>query len=101
MNNKQNDLNAQATQFLSNLKKPAYSGRDVSAPAEPALPSASTTRLEGRTHKKELKSQRKQLLLRPTTCAELNRIAEAQDVSFNDLVNRILDTWVQDQSERK
>ena len=44
---------------------------------------------------KENKSERMQLLVRPTTKEAIKKAAEAQGISMNDLVNQILDEYAE------
>lgn len=46
---------------------------------------------------KELKSERLQLLVRPTTKEEIKKAAKAQGISVNDLINNLLDDYVERQ----
>lgn len=48
---------------------------------------------------KELKSERLQLLVRPTTKEELKKAAQAQGISVNDLINNLLDEYVERQGK--
>lgn len=44
---------------------------------------------------KENKSVRLQLLIRPTTKETIKKLAEAQGISVNDLINKILDEYAE------
>lgn len=44
---------------------------------------------------KESKSARMQLLIRPTTKAAIKKAADEQKISMNDLINQILDKYVE------
>lgn len=46
---------------------------------------------------KEYKSERMQLLVRPTTKDTIKKLAAAEGLSMNDLVNRILDEYAERQ----
>lgn len=50
---------------------------------------------------KELKSERLQLLIRPTTKQALKERAAKEGISVNDLINRVLEEYTEAHPERK
>lgn len=76
----------------------------ISAADEPQATPAAQDGQQGFTVPKgyrlerEVKSERMQLLVRPTTKEAIKKAAEAQGVSMNDLVNQILDEYVERQN---
>lgn len=46
---------------------------------------------------REQKSERMQLLIRPTTKEAIKKAAQAQGISMNDLVNQLLDEYAERQ----
>lgn len=55
---------------------------------------------EGYKLVKEYKTERIQLLIRPTTKAALKQMAAAQGTSLNDLINQILDKSIEEGEEQ-
>lgn len=49
---------------------------------------------------REAKSERMQLLIRPTTKEALTAIANKSEISVNELVNRILESFIEESAER-
>lgn len=66
----------------------------ISSAAEPQPAAESFTIPEGYTLKKESKTARLQLLIRPTTKTRMRKLAAAEGISLNELVNQILDEYV-------
>lgn len=71
-----------AMQFISTVK-------------EPAKPQESFTVPRGYKLVQESKSARTQILLRPTTKEALRKAAEAQGISLNELINTVLDNYIE------
>lgn len=73
----------------------------VSVPEEqPETPKAaadSFTAPKGYRLVREQKSERMQLLIRPTTKEAIKKAAQAQGISMNDLVNQLLDEYAERQ----
>lgn len=67
------------------------------APEEPQAAKDGFTIPKGYKLTKENKSERMQLLVRPTTKAAIKQAAAAQGVSMNDLINQILDEYTERQ----
>ena len=75
-----------AMQFIS--RKPEQEAARA-VPEQPAAPEeAAGARYSER---RELKTKRVQLLLKPSVHARIKKMAAEQDLSFNDYVNRILE----------
>ena len=66
----------------------------ISSAAEPQQPAEGFTIPEGYMLKKESKTARLQLLIRPTTKTRMRKLAAAEGISLNELVNQILDEYV-------
>ena len=62
-------------------------------------PATALTAPAGYVLKREGKSERMQLLIRPTTKQELKKIADAKGVSVNDLANTIFDEYIERQGK--
>lgn len=75
--------------FISTADEPQ------AAPAAPAQDGAFIPK--GYKLVKEPKSARLQLLVRPLTKEGIKRAAEAQGLSMNDLINQILDEYIERQ----
>lgn len=86
---------------------------DVTTAANPALPFISSAQQEEPPLKErppegfklnpkyiETKSERLQLLIQPTVKAKLKEAAQRERTSVNDLINRILEKYLEDNDER-
>ena len=71
----------------------------VSVPEEQleATQTDSFTAPKGYRLVREQKSERMQLLIRPTTKEAIKKAAQAQGISMNDLVNQLLDEYAERQ----
>ena len=74
----------------------SVAGDFISGAAEPE-PAAGFTIPKGYTLKKESKTARLQLLIRPTTKDSMRKIAAAQGVSLNDLANTVFEEYIERQ----
>lgn len=68
----------------------------ISSAAEPQPAAEGFTIPEGYTLRKESKTARLQLLVRPTTKERMRKLAAAQGISLNELVNQIFDEYVEE-----
>lgn len=68
----------------------------ISSAAEPQPAAEGFTIPEGYTLRKESKTARLQLLVRPTTKERMRKLAAAQGISLNELINQILDEYVEE-----
>ncbi len=86
-----------------NFKNPAeifISGAEQEAPKQEEVKDEGQqafTIPKGYRLAKEYKTERMQLLVRPTTKAAIKKAADAQGLSMNDLVNQILDEYAERQ----
>lgn len=85
-----------------NFKNPAeifISGAEQEAPKQEVKEEVQQdfTIPKGYRLEKEYKSERMQLLVRPTTKEAIKKAAAAQGLSMNDLVNQILDEYAERQ----
>ena len=74
----------------------------ISATEEPEAPKAQEGFVvpKGYRLEREVKSVRMQLLVRPTTKDAIKNAAAAQGLSMNDLVNQILDEYIERQANK-
>lgn len=88
-------FNNPAMQFISTAEEPeARPAKATKAPRE-AEPQEGVRIPKGYKLVQETKSTRLQLLIRPTTKDALKEAAEAQGISLNELINQVLDDYIQ------
>lgn len=68
-------------------------------PAAPQVKQEDLTAPKGYKLVRENKSERMQLLVRPTTKEAIKKAAAAQGLSMNDLINQILDEYTERQGK--
>ncbi len=87
-----------ALQFIS--QKPDIPDRPERSEERPAVPARETFEEEGAEaryiERRELKTKRVQLLLKPSVHSRIKKLAAAGGVSFNDYVNRVLEREAKD-----
>ena len=91
------DYSWTVTRYLDEAEEQVISAADE--PQE-AQQQEDVTIPEGYKLVKEYKTERIQLLIRPTTKAALKQKAAAQGTSLNDLINQILDKYTEEGEEQ-
>lgn len=85
-----------AMQFISAPEEEKATPKKTAKKEEPAT---ALTAPAGYVLKRESKSERMQLLVRPTTKQALKKLADDKGISVNDLANTIFDEYIERQGK--